>query len=199
MSMNATRQQGAALVVGLILLMLMMILGVSSVMNSIGQVQMATNAEDRSRAFQAAEFALNQAESTLLRLQAEGSIPARFVDGAGGLYPGLSAVPSGNRVLCLRAEPWRAGWDEDSSMPADSPGDAAHLSDNPRFMIGFDAVTDPASPCFSPPSAEGFSNAIGSAGSAVAFQTYRFTLTVQAAGAIPGTRVVLQEHYRLVD
>ena len=55
-------QQGAALIVGLIMLLLMTILGVTSMSSSIMEEKMAGNSRDRAIAFQAAESALRAAE-----------------------------------------------------------------------------------------------------------------------------------------
>ncbi|MDH5190310.1 MAG: PilX N-terminal domain-containing pilus assembly protein [Gammaproteobacteria bacterium] len=55
-------QQGAALIVGLIMLLLMTILGVSSMSSSIMEEKMAGNTRDREIAFQAAEAALRAGE-----------------------------------------------------------------------------------------------------------------------------------------
>ncbi len=55
------RQRGAALVVGLILLLVLTILAVSGVMTSMLELRMAGNAQLQERAFQAAEVAVEDA------------------------------------------------------------------------------------------------------------------------------------------
>lgn len=56
------RQQGVALLVGLILLIIMTLLGLSGMRSIVHQEKMATGTYDRSLMFQAAEAALRQAE-----------------------------------------------------------------------------------------------------------------------------------------
>src|SRR5690554_632309 len=58
-------QQGATLIVGLIMVLLMTIIGLSAIRGSGLQEQMAGNMRDRQLAFQAAEAALREAESNL--------------------------------------------------------------------------------------------------------------------------------------
>ena len=55
------RQQGAALVVGLVLLMVLTILAVSGVFTSTLELRMVRNMQSQERAFQAAEFAVEDA------------------------------------------------------------------------------------------------------------------------------------------
>lgn len=58
---RARRQQGAALVIGLILLLVLTILAVSGVMSSTLELRMVGNQQQQERAFQAAEFAIEEA------------------------------------------------------------------------------------------------------------------------------------------
>ena len=60
---TAGRQQGAALVVGLILLLVLTILAVSGVFTSTMELRMVRNTQTQERAFQAAEFAVEDALS----------------------------------------------------------------------------------------------------------------------------------------
>ena len=61
MSPGFRRQQGAALVVGLILLVVLTILAVSGVFTSTMELRMVRNTQSQERAFQAAEVALEDA------------------------------------------------------------------------------------------------------------------------------------------
>jgi Tfp pilus assembly protein PilX len=78
------RQQGAALVVGLLLLLVVTMVGVSSMRNTTIQEKMSGNLRDQNLSFQAAETALNTGESILqedyarkLRLMSKpGYLPA---------------------------------------------------------------------------------------------------------------------------
>lgn len=76
------RQKGVALVVGLLLLLVMTVVGVSSLKTVTMEERMSTNAYDRSLAFQAAEAALRVGEQTALSQSQTGN--SGFVDG--GLY-----------------------------------------------------------------------------------------------------------------
>lgn len=58
-------QQGVALVVGLIFLLLMTVIGVSSIQTTTLDERMAGNANDRNIAFQAAESGLRRAEALI--------------------------------------------------------------------------------------------------------------------------------------
>lgn len=58
---TASRQRGAALVIGLILLVVLTILAVSGVFTSTMELRMARNTQSQERAFQAAEVAVEDA------------------------------------------------------------------------------------------------------------------------------------------
>ena len=63
------KQRGAVLIISLIVLLLMTLIGVTSMQNSNLQERMAGNTLEMNRAFQAAEMALRQAEANLTELQ----------------------------------------------------------------------------------------------------------------------------------
>lgn len=77
------RQQGAALVFGLIFLVLLTILGMSAMSISTLEERMAGNTRDRSLAFQVAEAALRDCESTL---QGASAPPFYSTANASGMY-----------------------------------------------------------------------------------------------------------------
>ena len=60
-SFNPDRQQGAALVVGLILLMVLTILAVSGVFTSTMELRMVRNSQNQEHSFQAAEVGIEDA------------------------------------------------------------------------------------------------------------------------------------------
>ena len=62
---DATRQQGIALVVGLVILVILALLGTAAYSVATQEERMAGNARDHARAFQAAEYALRQCESVV--------------------------------------------------------------------------------------------------------------------------------------
>jgi type IV pilus assembly protein PilX len=61
MHTGARRQQGAALVIGLILLLVLTILAVSGVFTSTMELRMVRNTQSQERSFQAAEVAIEDA------------------------------------------------------------------------------------------------------------------------------------------
>jgi type IV pilus assembly protein PilX len=61
MTITSGRQQGAALVVGLVLLIVLTILAVSGVFSATMEMRMAGNTQLQERAFQAAELAIEEA------------------------------------------------------------------------------------------------------------------------------------------
>lgn len=71
----ARNQQGAALIVVLVLLLAMTMLGLASLRGTIMEERMSANMYDRSLAFQAAEAALREAESTLLDPGVRATVP----------------------------------------------------------------------------------------------------------------------------
>jgi type IV pilus assembly protein PilX len=75
------RQDGAALIVGLILLLIMTVLGVTSMRTTTLQERMAGNLRDTNLAFQAAEAALRDGEQVL----EQATLPP--FTGANGLLP----------------------------------------------------------------------------------------------------------------
>ncbi len=60
-TISPRRQQGAALVIGLILLLVLTILAVSGVFTSTMELRMVGNSQNQERAFQAAEVAIEDA------------------------------------------------------------------------------------------------------------------------------------------
>ena len=84
-----TRQNGAALVTGLIFLVILTLLGVTAMQTSIMEERMAGNARDRNIAFQAAEAALRNAEADIF-----GAFAARL--------PGMGAI-------CIKQTQWDVG------------------------------------------------------------------------------------------
>jgi type IV pilus assembly protein PilX len=83
---TAGRQQGAALVVGLILLLVLTILAVSGVLTSTMELRMVRNAQTQERAFQAAEVAVEDAlanpvlSTSAVFTQATTAVPSGYGD-----------------------------------------------------------------------------------------------------------------------
>ncbi|HBM07097.1 hypothetical protein CXF92_02785 [Pseudomonas sp. Choline-3u-10] len=82
-------QRGSALLVSLVFLLLLTMIGISSIQDSILQERMAGNNRDREVAFQAAEAGLRTAERYL-----QGAVVGPFETNASGLFTaGSVSVP----------------------------------------------------------------------------------------------------------
>lgn len=92
MKLVATRktQQGVALIMSLVILLILTILGVSSVQNTSLQERMARNARDSNLAFQAAESAILEAEIYLAGVTALTPFQTANTEGR---YPGNDTMP----------------------------------------------------------------------------------------------------------
>ena len=85
------RQQGAALILSLVFLLLLTILGITAVSTSTLQEKMAGNMKDQNVSFQAAESGLRGGETQLLSLAsisiaASGLLPRPDSTGSGGVF-----------------------------------------------------------------------------------------------------------------
>ena len=75
------RQAGAVLIVSLVVLLIVTMIGVSSMRGSVLEEKMAGNVRDRNVAFQTAESAVREAEDFI-----EGVVSLGSFTGSGGLY-----------------------------------------------------------------------------------------------------------------
>ena len=98
------QQRGAVLVLGLILLLILTLLGVSTMQGSVFDEKMAGNAKDRNFAFQSAESALRGGE---LWLQSNPSQPLATAGGSNGVWS-LNGPGAGSWWQSLAA-PWSNG------------------------------------------------------------------------------------------
>ena len=83
------RQQGAVLMVSLILLLVLTIIGVAAMQNTSLEEKMSGNVRDRNLAFQNAESAIREAEQFI-----EGIVSLGGFNGTSGLYGETDATPS---------------------------------------------------------------------------------------------------------
>lgn len=119
------RQTGAALVVALVLLLVITILGLSSMRGTSLQERMSANLRDRGLAFQAAEAALREAEASLADLEPSAFPspldPARYADDVCDDNPCVDG-------LCSRPDPKCTDrWLSDNAWRNASAGLAAGL------------------------------------------------------------------------
>lgn len=117
------RQSGVALFISLVLLLVLTIIGVSSVQTTSLEVRMTRNEHDSVLAFQAAESALRDAES---RIESLVSIAGFTPGGNGGLY---TVADIGDE------ENWRESgiWEGGNSIVAET--EVAGVAEQPRYII----------------------------------------------------------------
>lgn len=89
-----TMQKGFVLIVSLVILIMVTLLALSAVNTSVFEERMAGNGRDRSLAFEAAEYAMREAQDFL----SQAVLPAfTTTGGTGGLYRDLNTSPSGQK------------------------------------------------------------------------------------------------------
>src|SRR4051812_44377153 len=94
-AVNRTRQRGAALIMALVLLGLLLVLGISGVVVSNVQVKVAGNLQFQNLALSTAESGLAQAESWLTQIT--GTLPnydnnGFYASGTAGIYPSGTTI-----------------------------------------------------------------------------------------------------------
>ena len=99
---NPSKQQGAALAVSLIILLLMTLIAVTGMQTTTLEEKMAGNSRDRNLAFQAAESALRQGETWL-----EGfANTTEFGDGEGTGGTAIGLYDEDNNALHTDSDTW---------------------------------------------------------------------------------------------
>ncbi|MGD8644843.1 MAG: PilX N-terminal domain-containing pilus assembly protein [Chromatiales bacterium] len=90
LSLRVSSQQGSALIISLLFLLLLTVVGVTAIRNSTLEERMAGNMRDLNIAFQAAEAGLRAAEADL-----SGALPTFTTTGTDGYYiaPDPDATP----------------------------------------------------------------------------------------------------------
>ncbi len=127
----SSAQKGIALFVSLVLLLVLTIIGVSSVQSTSLEERMARNAHDSVLAFQAAEMALRQAEEWLIANNPETT---EFTDnGLSGLW---TVAPFGVAPRWSNSNVWAGG------ASVQVPVTVEHVDSQPRYMIEFLATID---------------------------------------------------------
>lgn len=166
------RERGAVLIVGLMLLLVLTLLGVTAMHNALLEQKMAGNVQDASAAWQAAEAALRDGE---LFLQ-QPEVPE--FDGTGGLYPPPGSPPDPPRWTTV-------DWQSDRAVRIyrgfeDAPGSLSRVT--ARYFI------------------EQLPPAIGP-GESLSADTPReaaglYRITARGTGAGGGAAVILQSTYK---
>lgn len=123
------KQTGAALIVSLVILVIMTLLGLSSIRTSSLEEKMATNLRDQELAFQAAEIALRDAEKRISALVAE---PIATQGGSNEDIWATNAVdPTPNNATPWWMERTEAWWLANGIASVD----VANVSNPPRYII----------------------------------------------------------------
>ena len=113
------REQGAVLIVSLVMLLIVTLIAVSSMQGTVMEEKMAGNTRDRNLAFQTAESSLREAETYIEGLASMGTF-----SGSGGLYGLTDSEPDYTNS---------ATWNETLNHVV---GSAPHGSyEAPRFFI----------------------------------------------------------------
>ena len=168
------KQHGVALFISLVLLLVLTIIGVSSVQTTSLEVRMTRNAHDSTLAFQAAESALRDAEAQLDLMVGTGA----FTDaGNNGLY---------NVADLGDTEHWKAAnvWSGGNSVVAATNVDG--VSEAPRYIIEYVAsvlLEDNAYELQDP------------YGGGTTTSVEIFRITARGVGGSPNARVLLQSNY----
>jgi len=170
---SLSQQRGAVLIVGLIMLLLMTIVGLSSIRGSNLQELMAGSMRDRHVSFQAAEAGLRSGE-----IAVGGSV----VPNTGGSVPGYSLVLDGGGSPAFWAE---HNWNDASSVKVNF--DLPVTEERARFVVEqLDVATVP-----------------GADGSTVSYDDMQklpdiifYRITSRGVGMTGNTETYLQSLYR---
>ncbi len=113
------QQTGATLIVGLIMVLIMTVLGLSAIRGSGLQEQMAGNMRDRQLAFQASEAALRVAETQL-------EVPNPPIGNAAGFQESLDQSSTAF---------WQDFDNNWSALAAAYPEDIDHVRERPSYLV----------------------------------------------------------------
>lgn len=173
-------EQGAALVVGLFILLILTLIGVSGMQTTVQEEKMAGNARDYNLAFQAAEAGLIEAERRLEAMVALTDFAAGdpghltegdTVDDTPSYYTDYTTWSSSNSPLKY----------------IQATGDYPFINSKPRIIIR--KVTEQGSSANS-------TLTIGGYGERVAGEQLSiFKVTSRATGSTDGSQVILQTYY----
>jgi type IV pilus assembly protein PilX len=144
-TLNTNKQQnGAVLIVALVMLLILTILGVAIMESSVIEERMAGNYMDRNRAFQGAELALRDAEQWI---QSRTAAPIPQTAAGSTVYVLGGPAPAAAKWWDSNNDAWWTGnaiaidSDSDTSSPAIDPPQG--LTALPRYVIEeYSAVCD---------------------------------------------------------
>lgn len=199
---SASRQRGAALVVGLIMLLLLTLVGVAGMKDTLLQQKMVASAKDREVALQAAESALRFVTTDLT-----GISPKTMTNG-GGLYK--LGTPIANSLL-NRTSTETAFWNNwnwpNNSVAYGYALDGVADGNPPRYVVE-ELTLDGYGTSNGGTGGAGGSGGIVSAADFIGepaivagagFEAKVYRVTVRAVGSTPDSVVLLQGTVRRVD
>lgn len=175
----AHRQQGMVLVVGLVMVLLITIIGMSAIRGSGLQESMAGNMRDRNIAFQAAESALREGEAVIG--PSVPVLPAFSCLTGVGLCPDRNTTPQ-NSVIYWTATNWTQTAKETTLAFEDVTSPPKYIVEELEVDVGASAA------------AEGSAIDVGGMQSTGDATPYR--ITAQGYGISPDTQVILQTTYK---
>jgi type IV pilus assembly protein PilX len=134
----SNKQQGAALIVSLVILLLMMILGLAAIRTSSMEEKMAGNTMDLEIAFQAAETALRTGEAWIATLSVE---PEATTDGSNIVWVGDAMDPDSDNAKNWWQEQTGTWWTSNAvqvtnAITFESTAGTTTIV-NPRYIIEY--------------------------------------------------------------
>lgn len=191
-------QRGAALIVGLIMLLLLTLIGVAGMRDTLLQEKMAGSMRDREVALQAAESALRAAETEL------GALTEPTFGNSGGMYDlntGAGSVAM-TRKIAGAAVAEKDFWNRDSVWTAansvEYPFTLADVVEQPRYVIEKLAnnMSENKS-LYTSGSDAGFVKDITAGTEVPTIELYPdYRVTARGYGTTDGTTVILQSTFR---
>ena len=169
-----TQQQGSALIVSLSILLVLTVLGISSMSTTALQERMAGNARDSEVAFEAAEAGLRAGETYINGLT-DSALPS--FDGTSGLYP----------ISATQTYAWQTESNWTNAVQATF---SMHVSSQPTYIIQALDTTVAAPPAQGLESASYNNNPPVIVGNVKVFQ-----VTARGYGLSSTSRVMLQSYY----
>lgn len=172
-----SRQQGVALFISLVLLLVLTIAGVSAVQTTTLEERMARNSHDSMMAFQSAESALRQAETWM---ETNVNAVAIFTDaGTNGLW---TAAPFDETDRWMNAAVWSGA--QSVVVPVDVPD----VAQQPRYIIEWLATVERT---------EGGAM-LSSSYQSVMDRIEVFRITARGVGGSTNSQVILQSTYGMI-
>lgn len=173
------QQTGVVLIVGLVMVLLITIVGLSAIRGTGLQENMAGNMRDRNVAFQAAESALREGETIVSA--ANKSLPTFDCTPGQGLCQDLSVIPR-NSVLYMADAAWILSAKESTLVIDEVASKPSYLLEELQVDIGASAA------------AEG--SAIDIGGLMTTGDAIPYRVTAKAVGLSQDTEVTLQSAYK---